>query len=192
MKYELLTTVSLLLISYGQTPETGADTEPSAQGTPAPAQKLPQNVLAMRGVDLYMHDYAPTNGELRDPTFWIHADAGQLAEGEKVWSLQKTKAIIYREDDEDLHLEAIEGLFDQERQEVILKGAVRLSIGSLVVDLEDVVWINEENVATSNRPVHLENENITLDAKSLLIKPGENVLKLGEGSGSIRLKEPNS
>ncbi len=145
--------------------------------------------MAMRGLDLYMHDYTPTDGELRDPTFWVHADSGQLAEGEKVWSLQGTRVVIYRDDDEDLVVEALEGKVDLDRQVAELRGAVRLTTGSLIVDLEDLLWENEKGSATSERPIHLVDGDTRLDAESLLIKRDEGLLILGEGSGYLRLTE---
>ena len=189
MRSGLLAAFALLLASCGQPPGTAADPELTAQEVSLPQETLPRNTMAMRGVDLRMYDYTPTAGELRDPTFWIHADAGQLAEGEKVWSLQKTQAVIYREDEEDLRIEALEGQFDQERQEAMLKGAVRITTGTLVVDLEDVFWKNEEGAATTSRPIHLTNGDTRLDAKALRIEPKKGSLILRDGSGYVPLKE---
>ncbi len=196
MRGVLLIAVSLLLSSCGQTSDTASESEPVSKATPSerssPPADSPKNMMAMRGVDLYMHDYTPTAGKLRDPTFWVHAESGQLAEGEKVWSLQGTRAVIYREDNEDLVVEARDGRVDQEQQVAMLKGDVRLTEGTLVVDLEDLLWENEKGTATSNRPVHITDGDTLLEAQNLLIDVDEGTLILGEGSGYVRLAEPSS
>lgn len=190
----ILAASALLVASCAQPPGSVPDSGPVTQSAPSPnidsPEGSPRNVMAMRGLDLYMHDYSPTEGELRDPTFWIHADSAQLAQGERVWSLQGTRAVIYRDDEEDLVLEALEGEFDKDRQVAQLRGAVRLTTGSLIVDLEDLLWENEKGRATSGRPIHLEDENMRFHAESLLIKRDEGVIILGKGSGYMRLTEP--
>ncbi len=195
MRGKLLIAMSLLLSSCGQTSDMASEPEPSsgtmpAEPSSAPAE-LPRNLMAMRGVDLYMHDYTPTEGELRDPTFWVHAESGQLAEGEKVWSLQGTRAVIYREKHDDLVVEAREGRVDQERQVAALQGDVSLTAGTLVVDLEDLLWENEMGTATSNRPVRITDGDTWLKAQTLLIEVDEGVLILEDGSGYVRLTEPS-
>ena len=196
MKAVLLIAISLLLSSCEQTSDTASESEPVSETTPSerpsPPADASKNMMAMRGIDLYMHDYTPTEGELRAPTFWVHAESGQLAEGEKVWSLQGTRAVIYREDDEDLVVEARDGQVNQKRQVAVLKGDVRLTAGTLVVDLEDLHWENEKGTATSNRRVHITNGDTSLEAQNLLIDVDEGALILGKGSGYIPLQEPSS
>lgn len=193
MKIKILAAVSLIVILCGQTARTDVSSETAERETSAPQsekqEKPPINVMEMKGVNLYMHDFESADGKPRNPTFWVHAEAGQLAEGQKVWSLQKTKAVIYREDGDDFHIEALEGQFHQERQEAVLRGAVRLTTGSLMISLEDVVWNNEENTATSDRPVHLRDGGTRLDAQSLVIDAKSSTLTLGKGSGYVRFVE---
>lgn len=194
MRRMLLVAMSLLLVSCGQTSETASEPGPVSEATPAghssPATELPRNMMAMRGVDLYMHDYAPTEGELRDPTFWVHAESGQLAEGGKVWSLHRIRAVIYREDNEDLVVEARDAQVNQEEQVAALQGDVRLTAGTLVVDLEDLLWENEKGTATSDHPVYITDGDTRLEAQSLSINVDDGALILGEGSGFIRLTVP--
>ncbi len=194
MRCAILVAFPVLVASCGQPPGSVAESEPVSQSTPSPSVDTPEgpprNVMAMLGPDVWMHDYTPTEGEPRDPTFWVHADSGQLAEGEKVWSVQGARAVIYRDDEEDLVIEALEGEVDEDRKVARLRGDVRLTVGSLIVDLEDLLWKNEEGTATSNHAVHLVDENLRLHAKSLLIKRDEGKFILGEGSGYIRLTGP--
>lgn len=193
MRCAILVAFPLLVASCGQPPGSVPESDPVSESRPSasidPAEDPPRSIMAGRGRDLYMHDYSPTDGELRDPTFWVHADSDQLAEGEKQWSLQGTRAVIYRDDEEDLVVEALEGEVDLDRQVAELRGAVRLTVGSLIVDLEDLLWENEEGTATSDHPIHLVDENMRFDAESLLIKRDEGVIILGEGSGYLRLTE---
>ena len=165
----------------------GAPIKSVAPGVVEPEEEF-ESAMVMKGVDLYMHDYTPTEGELRDPTFWLHAESGQLAEDEKVWSLQSTRAVIYREE-QDLFMEAREGWFDQERQVANLQGGVKLTAGSLVTDLEDVFWDNEQGTATSDRPVSVVNGETRLRAESLRISPDEDSLILRNGSGYVALRK---
>ncbi len=194
MRCAILIAFPLLVASCAQPPESVPESDPVSESTQSPSvdtpEDPPRNVMAMLGPDVWMHDYTPTEGEPRDPTFWVHADSGQLAEGEKVWSVQGARAVIYRDDEEDLVVEALEGEVDEDRKVAELRGAVRLTVGSLIVDLEDLLWENEKGTATSNHAVHLVDANMRLDAKSLLIRRDEGVLILGEGSGYIRLTEP--
>ena len=195
MRGVLLVAISLLLFSCGRASETTPESGPVSEATPSERSSSPadsrRNMMALRGVDLYMHDYTPTEGELRDPTFWIHAGSGQLAEGEKMWSLQSIRAVIYREDDEDLIVEARDGQVNQEKQVAVLRGDVRLTAGTLVVNLEDLLWENEKGTATSKHPVHITDGYMRLEAQSLSIDVDGGALILGEGSGYIRLREPS-
>ncbi len=189
MKYELLTAISLLLISCGQPAESGVSSEPAAGPAPTLPEEPAPSAMKMEGVELRMYDFERTDGELQKPTFFVHADAAQLAEGEKVWSLQKAVARIFREDGEDFHIEALEGQFDDARKEAVLKGAVRLTAGSLTIDLEDITWKNEENTASSDNPVHLTNGDTRLDAQNIRIDVETGTLTLGEASGFIQFTE---
>ncbi len=193
MRCAILAAFLLLEASCSQPPGSVAESGPVSQSTPPPSnispEDPPRNAMAMRGLDLRMYDYTPTGDELRDPTFSVHADSAQLPEGGKVWSVQGTRAVIYRDDDEDLVVDALEGDVDLDRKVAELRGAVRLTVGSLIVDLEDLLWENEKGTMTSGRPIHLGDENMRLDAKSLLIKRDGGLLILGEGSGYVRLTE---
>lgn len=193
MRFAILVTLALLMASCGQPPGSVAEAGPVEESTLSPDTETPEgpprNVMEGRGYDFRMYDYTPTDGELRDPTFWAYVDSGQLAEGENVWSVQGVRAVIYREDEDDIVIEALEGVVDKDQKVAELRGAVHLTVGSLTADLEDLRWDNEKGTASTNHAVHLEDANMRLDAKGLLIKRDESVLILGEGSGHIRLTE---
>ena len=169
-----------------QTPESVPQASPPETSDPTPP---PQSTLAWKGVDLYMHDYGPTDGRLRDPTFWIHAEQGQRAGAGRTWSLQQTRAVIYREADENLVVEAAIGQFDEEAETARLSGRVRLSTGRLRVDLEELVWDNTKGLATSDRPVRVTDSETQLVASGILINPHDDTIVLNEGSGVIQLLE---
>lgn len=196
MRYGVLMALMYLCAGCGQSPdEVSNASAPAAPEQPllnlaaAPAEDAAPNAMSMEGVDLYMHDYTPTAGKLREPTFWVHADSGQLAEGDQVWSLQNTRAVIYRADDEDVIVDAAEGEFDQEREIAFLTGSVRLTVGTLVVELERLAWDNKLGTATSEDPVRVTEGDMRLIANRLRINPDDDELHLEEGSGYVPLVE---
>ena len=196
MRYGVLMALMFLCAGCGRAPEevskapaAAAPDQPLLDLAAAPAKDATPNAMTMEGVDLYMHDYTPTAGKLREPTFWVHADSGQLAVGDQVWSLQNTHAVIYRADDEDVIVEAVEGEFDQEKEIAFLTGSVRLTVGSLVVELERLAWDNKLGTATSDDPVRVTEGDTRLIASRLRIDPEKNELHLEEGSGYLPLVE---
>lgn len=193
MRYAVLIALATTLVACGPATEIPLTDSQAPRESLAPGAKAPEkefeSAMIMKGVDLYMHDYTPTDGELRDPTFWVHAESGQLAEDEKIWALQSTRAVIYRDGDEDLVMEAREGWFDQERQVATLQGEVKLTAGSLVAELEELFWDNARGTATSDRPVRVTEGETRLSAEGLRITPDADSLVLRNGSGYVQLKK---
>lgn len=190
--------VVLLLIAAGcgQPSEETSDLSTSNAPTPtqqkvasAPDATPVKSAMRLEGVDLYMHDYTPTDGQLREPTLWVHAASGQLAENNQVWSLQDTHAVIYRADDDDLIVDASHGEFDQANESAVLTGSVRLTTGSMVVDLESLVWDNAEGAAISDNPVRVTQGDTWLIGSTMRLSPDADTLLLTEGSGFLRLVE---
>lgn len=188
---------AMALVSCAPPSDTGADsTRGSANSQRASgaaeedaALESEGHMLAMTGVDLYMHDYTPSDGEPREPTFWVHAESGKLSEGTKIWTLEDTNAVIYREVDEDLAIVAEHGRFDQNNDVAVLTGDVRLSTSEVVIYLEEVLWNNAEGVARSEKPLTVESGRTRLKADRAVIEPREDKLTLYNGSGMIQLGE---
>lgn len=152
-------------------------------------QQARAGAMEMRGLDLRMYSTEPTFGELRDPTFWVHAKRGRL-EGElDVWSLEEARAIIYRDPEDDLRLEAQQGTFDQTNQVAVLSDGVRATSRDLVVELDDIEWNNEENVAWSDSPARVTSGSNRLTGASVAIYPRDDRIKLGRGSGDIQMAQ---
>lgn len=163
---------------------------------PAPAAETPrasaagdESAIKMQGVDLYMHSDDPTYGERKEPTFWVHAERGRLEEKLKVWSIENAEALVYREAEDNLRLQAREGMIDESNQVARLHGGVRATTGELVMNLEDIEWNNHENIARSESPVSLTDGVNDLSGDSVSIFPKDDRVELGAGNGRIRLAE---
>jgi len=195
MRGALLMALLLVGAGCGQTPEApppDSASPPSLESGEqlAVARSEPvENEMLLSGVNLWMHDYTPTAGQLRKPTIWVHAESGRLAEDSQLWSLQDTRAVIYRENDEDLTADAAQGAFDQTDETAVLTGDVTLLAGSLEVALEKLKWDNVAGVATSDRPVRVTSGEMWLTGEAMWIRPDENLLQIEGGSGAMPFAE---
>ena len=123
-----------------QTADNGAPAEPSRR-------------MDMTGIDLYMHDYAPTDGKPRKPTLWVHAEEGHAAEDEQVWQVEGVRAVIYGDETEnanDLVVEADLGLFNLRENFARLNDDVTLKTGDIKLELDEIEWDNIKKVARSS------------------------------------------
>jgi len=152
-------------------------------------QRAGEGAMSLRGVDLYMHNDAPTFGELREPTIWVHAESGSLSPATDIWSLSHAAAVIYREAEADLHVRAESGRFDQANQRAYLERGVEARAGRMVVRLEALEWDNEQRVARSTSMARLEHGVNELAGASMWLFPGEDRVELGRGFGKIQLAQ---
>ncbi len=153
--------------------------------TASPAE--PGNRIRMSGVKLYLHDTRPTYGLPRKPTFMVQADVLALMQ-EDVWTLEKAHAVVLGgdEDAEDMVFEAARGRF-QEEERVHLEGGVVAHVGTLVMELEDIEWINTDREARTDNPVHIVDGETHLDAATLRLYLDERLFVLTDVKGVIRL-----
>lgn len=169
----------------------GAESASSAENSPV-AEEKPGGSITMEGLDLRMHNYRPTVGEPEKPTFWVHAEKGELVDGQKSWELEQARAVVYREADEDLVLEAARGLFDETRRVARLYGGVLVTAGAVTMELAEIEWNNEEGVAKSGQPVTVVDGTSWLKASTLLLNPGEDIMRLTNVTGRIDFSEGTS
>ncbi len=164
---------------------------PAQDGSGAGESSAPARVTgaAFRGIKLEMHDTSPTAGAVRMPLFSVHADEAVKSEDAEVWSLVGARAIVYRNDEEDLKLKAGGGRFDQTNGVAHLSGGVEVNAGELVMDLSDIEWDNETRRAWSDSPVTVLNGATELHASSLVLIPDEGIFVLSDVSGRIDLRE---
>lgn len=154
---------------------------------PVPKGTISDDQLDMigQGVDLRLFDTDPTTGAPRKPNFWIHAEVFSVADKD-IWSFQKARAVIYGNDerDQEIHLEAGEGKF-QESKMAYLKGGVIGSVGDMKLDLIDIEWLNEQNMAKSDNPVSIRNGDSHLQATSMRLYPKEKQMLLTNVTGLV-------
>ena len=143
--------------------------------------------MAMTGMDLYLHDYRPTAGGARKPTIWVHSDEGEISTETSAWTLGRSRAVLYRENGEDIILQAMSGSFDETNETAQLSGGVNITTGSLAMELDEIEWDNEEGVARSSGPVTITQGRTLLSASSLVLNPAEDTMLLINGSGRIDL-----
>lgn len=154
--------------------------------------KSAAGTMAMSGINLRMYELDATLGALQKPTLWVHAESGQLESGDSVWSLQGADAVIYRDEQENLHLAAKMGWFDQENNLARLTDGVQVKAGTLNFEMGAIEWDNAEQRAQSEGPVKMTDGGTTLDATTLTLSPDEGTLTLGNVSGRLVLGGPTS
>jgi hypothetical protein len=174
-------TAAVSLVAIGLAPHTHADS-PSG-----PIVRQLRDAVVMEGLDLLFHEAGPTFGELRKPTFWVHAVRATCTDSMRQWSLEASNAVIYREQAENLLLSAGAGFFDKEVGVALLSEGVRLTTGVVVVKLEDLQWDNDQQVATSDHPTEFSDGVSLLSGKAFAVHPRENLVQLTDGGGTIHL-----
>jgi lipopolysaccharide export system protein LptC len=154
---------------------------------PVPTGKVSDDQLDMvgHGVDLRLFDTDPTTGAPRKPNFWIHAEIFSVADKD-IWSFEKARAVIYgkNEGDQEIHLEAGEGKF-QESKMAYLKGGVKGTVGDMKLEMTDIEWLNDENMAKSDNPVSIKNGDSRLQAASMRLYPKDKQLLLTNVTGLV-------
>lgn len=164
------------------------DTQPGAQR----AEQSPDR-MTMEGINLYLHDAAPTPGAASRPTFSVHAEQFSLLDN-AVWSFEHARAVIYGEQPGggEITLEAARGRFEEDRG-ALLEGGVKAYVDELLMELADIEWVNpqradEEGVARSGNPVRVTGPSLNLSASSLRLYPERKVFFLTDVSGLVRFE----
>lgn len=162
-----------------------------AQADPAPALDEARGRMDMTGMDLYMHDYAPTDGTPRKPSLWVHADRGQATEDAEVWKLTGAHAVIYGDPEKgtnDLTVDAEDGVFDRRNNVAQLRGTVLVETGSIRLALQEIEWDNTANLARSQSRVQVIEGDTALDAESLELDPDTGSFVLKNVSGHLAFR----
>lgn len=186
----------LLLLLLACLAQCGAETAiPASETQDAVGESTaaePVRRMAMSGMDFYLHDYSPTHGTARKPTFWVHAEEGALDEERKIWVLKQTRAVIYGEAGSQVTLEAEYGHFDETNETAQLRGGVIVIAGAITMELSEIEWDNEEGVARSGEPLMLADGETQLRAESLVLDPNKRTFKLTGVKGRLMFREENS
>jgi LPS export ABC transporter protein LptC len=162
---------------------------PDAVTQNAAEEALQGASMTVAGLDLYMHDDAFTGQDTAEPTFWVHADQGELTGDESLWTLTTTQAVIYRDDEDDMRLNAKQGWFDQVRNTAQLSGEVTIDSGPLRISTEQVDWDNTLGTVTSENETELRNGTTRLTAIGFTMSPDTGGIHLYQPRGTITFGE---
>ena len=194
MRAALLLTAGALCLGAG----CGAPTPPPP--SPAGAANTEDMVLrgdeqlVMRGVEMYMHEIAPTPGLPKSPSFRVRAATFTLLdEAGGVWAFEDAEAVIYGSDeaDPDIVVTADAGRLEEERA-AWLEGNVVATIDTMTIRLADLDWRNPrdgvEGVAKSDAPLVVDDPGIQVEAGSIRLYPDSKTFELGEVTGIVRFR----
>ncbi|MFA7691592.1 MAG: LPS export ABC transporter periplasmic protein LptC [Candidatus Hydrogenedentes bacterium] len=143
--------------------------------------------MQMKGINLYMHRPASADTATGKPELWISADSFSVQE-EQIYSFEKAHAVIYSKDDQEITLDAAQGIFEQDKS-ARLEGEVRMVAGSLKIMLHDIEWSREEGTqgtAKTDRSVIIDDPDLQLNAAGMRLYPDERVFELTDVSGVVR------
>ena len=165
--------------------DSGRD-DTAATGAAAPPS---QPRMTMTGLDLYMYDATPTDAGSRPPTFWVHAERGELQEAERVWDLEGASAVVYGEDEKTVQLDAAGGRFDEQAEKAALTGGVRMTSGEILVETEEIFWDNEAQLIRSQAPLKMARGNTMINADAFEFDPNTEIFRLTNGRGRVMIEE---
>ena len=170
----------------------GSPPEPTAEDAdPTPA--LPGNgegasaaQTTVSRMELTMHDYSPTLGEERRPTFRVFAESASSAD-QKAWTIEGVRAVAEAKDQEPYVFAAAKGMFDQANSKAELIGGVELTSGPVSVTMEDVVWDDATSTARTDKPITFRDSGTELIASSFEVRVKEQAYVLTEPRGRFAL-----
>jgi lipopolysaccharide assembly outer membrane protein LptD (OstA) len=158
---------------------------PPASVTPAePAGAAPVADNAPM-TEFFFYRAGPGGVEQR-PSFVMRTPKVSInVEGEAV--LEDVQAEIYGRNNEVTKIWAEHGRFDQESKTATMKGKVVLERGTMQVEMEDLVWSDEDRLAKTRKPVRILDEGSELHADNMAFHPDENALLLDNVVGDVKL-----
>lgn len=169
--------------------ESASSKTPSSQSSPASensAEELLENAsMTVAGLDLYMHSDKFTVHDTAKPTFWVHASKGELTGDESLWTLTDTQAVIYRDEEDDMRMQAKRGWFDQIKNTAQLSGGVTIESGTMKISTDEVNWDNEHGTVTSSSTTELQRGPTHITATSFTMIPKTGGIRLSRPQGTI-------
>ncbi len=120
------------------------------------------------------------------PSFVIKSPDFQRSD-EGVWEAQRVAATIY-ENQSETRLQAGSARYDQNARTATLTGGVSFERGVQHADLEDLVWVNDERLARTDKPVRIAEPGRVLEAEKMEYHPDESRIVLYGMKGTIDLK----
>lgn len=171
---------------------TGCGSPEKSTSTTAPAattnteEVAPLVTMSSEGMKLVMYDQVPNGNDTGPPTFIIDADLG-VALDDNSSKLTQPNAIIFTEDQEEIHLGAQAGVFDKQTETATLDGGVTLSSPRLHLTMESIVWDNLSRVGHSDVAIQLDTDWAGLTASGMTLTPETGTLIMTQVSGTITL-----
>lgn len=167
-------------------PESSEALPPSEEGAPG---------MSMSGIDLYMHDTDPTAGQQRKPRFWIHANTFDVLE-DAAYAFKDARAVVFGEEsgNEIVVFEADQGRFEEDKR-AYLRDNVVAQVGTMTLQLEEVVWEQagqDIGFAYSDHPVEVNDPSLRLRAASVRLYPETKEFELRDVEGHVQFNLPKA
>ncbi len=185
----------VLWLAAGCGQET-APSKPAVSTAPVPdAAARPDSAdaqIEMLDIDMYMHDTAATHGEAQKPTLWIHMR--RCIQGkDELLDFEWAHGEIHGRDAaaETIAFEAARGQF-QEQKSALLEGGVIARSGTMTIHLEDIQWLHEERMGTTDHPVLMEQNKTHIEVDTLRLFPDENRFTATRARGVIDFEREDS
>jgi Lipopolysaccharide-assembly, LptC-related len=133
----------------------------------------------------FFEDNADSEGEQK-PSFEMRGDISMNAE--RVVSCKNTRSIIRPRTGEEVHVSAASGRYDPNAQTAIMEDGVVMEVDTMRIELVDLLWVNEERTAKSNKPVKIIDGDTVLEASSMEYSRDTGLLLLRDAAGTIKLE----
>lgn len=151
----------------------------------APDSPQPPPLAAARLTEFFFYR-AGQGGVEQRPSFVMRTPAVSITvEGEAL--LEQVEAEIHGRDNEVTTIRAERGRFDQQAKTATMEGGVVLERGTMRVEMEDLVWLDEQRMARTDNPVRILDEGAELAAENLEFHPDEGALFLDNLAGDVTL-----
>ena len=136
-----------------------------------------------------MHDYTPTAGAVRTPRFAIEGDSATRAGEGNEWTLDGVRATVYDGEAERLTLSADHADYSEAENSALLRGGVLAQAGDVTLKLDAIRWDNKSGLAQSEGPVSLKQGDTWIEASSVSIDPGNELIHFRNFSGQVIFKK---
>ena len=184
MRHALWFLALLAPLGCGPSPAQIEETSTPAASSPENAAVMPQTTVSQ--MELTMHDYSPTLGESRKPTFRVFAESAASTDQE-AWTIERVRAVAEAKDQEPFVFAAARGIFDQANSKAELSGGVELTSGPVSVRMDDVVWDDAASTARTDKPIALSDSGTELSATAFEVQVKDQTYELKDARGRIAL-----
>jgi hypothetical protein len=145
------------------------------------------DAISMEGFDLQFHRQGPTFGELRQPSFRVHAVTAESDNDMVHWTLRDADAVIIRQSQKELLVSAARGFLDRENEVAVLSDGVRATTGNVIIDLKDLHWDNGTGIARSDNYSEATDGENHIGGNAITIYPDDDVVEMFGGVGTIQV-----